>query len=424
MTTVSAENVPLAPLVEQVPRVNVARAAFFFGLVYFSQGICQVPALINQPLRQYLMHARGFTTTQVADFIFIVGLPWVIKPAYGLLSDFFPIFGYRRKSYLLLLNLMASAAFFCVSTIESVDMLLIMLTLTGVGVAASDVVVDAMMVQAGQQTGRNRLFQGAQWFSYYTAAIVSGLVGSAIIRAHGTPAGALRTAALIAMCVPFFVATLSWLFVKEPRAVRNVAEFKATSKALLFAFTDGRLWLIVVFLALLHFHPGVVTPLYVHLEKNVGLPHAFQAILDMSRSAGAAVGALVFMILMSGRMSMRMTAVIGIILGVLGWLGLLLIEGKSSAVAAYSFRGFSYMIMSLAQLALAAEVCPRRVEAVVFAALMSVNNLSMQYSDKIGAKLYDGVFQHRIEPLIWMSAAFTAVAIFLVPLLPRTREQR
>src|SRR5205085_6965477 len=138
--------------------------------------------------------------------LFVANLPWVIKPAYGLLSDFFPIFGYRRKSYLLLLNLLAAISFLLVAGIHSTGALLIMLTLTGVGVAASDVVVDAMMVQTGQETGRTRLFQSAQWFSLNLAAIFASLVGSWICaRWQAQPQSALRAAALIAMCVPFVV---------------------------------------------------------------------------------------------------------------------------------------------------------------------------------------------------------------------------
>lgn len=30
----------------------------------------------------------------------IVFIPWILKPIYGLISDSFPIFGYRRKPYL------------------------------------------------------------------------------------------------------------------------------------------------------------------------------------------------------------------------------------------------------------------------------------------------------------------------------------
>src|SRR3989442_15549074 len=45
---------------------------------------------------------RGLSAGQVADFFAITIIPWLIKPVYGLLSDFLPLFGYRRKSYLLL----------------------------------------------------------------------------------------------------------------------------------------------------------------------------------------------------------------------------------------------------------------------------------------------------------------------------------
>lgn len=38
----------------------------------------------------------------------ITTIPWVIKPLWGFISDTFPIFGYRRKSYLIILSLIHS----------------------------------------------------------------------------------------------------------------------------------------------------------------------------------------------------------------------------------------------------------------------------------------------------------------------------
>ena len=32
--------------------------------------------------------------------------PWVVKPVYGFLSDTVPIFGYRRRSYLIICGLL------------------------------------------------------------------------------------------------------------------------------------------------------------------------------------------------------------------------------------------------------------------------------------------------------------------------------
>src|SRR5689334_1673194 len=93
-----------------IPFFSIRRAAFYFGLVYFSQGICSLTTLLNQPLRMYLQHAVGLDAPQISSFLFIANTPWMIKPLYGLMSDFVPIFGYRRKSYLLILNLVAGLA--------------------------------------------------------------------------------------------------------------------------------------------------------------------------------------------------------------------------------------------------------------------------------------------------------------------------
>lgn len=407
--------------------MTVRQATFYFALVYFSQGICQIATLLNQPLRMYLQKVVHYNAQQVSQFIFITTIPWMIKPAYGLLSDFFPIFGYRRKSYLLLLNLVAALAFALVAGITTTPGLLIMLSMTGVGVAASDVVVDAMMVRAGQQTGRTRLFQSAQWFAISLAAILAGLLGAAIChRFAEQPASALRTAALIAMGVPCVVAVLTWFLVTDEPAQINLPEFIATGKALLGAFASGRLWLVVAFLFLTKFNPGIQTALYTHLEKRVGLSPAYLAILDTAYNVGQVLGSLLFMGLLSGRVSTRVSLAIGLLVGAAGLLPMLLIKGKTSATIAYGTWGTTDMIANLAMLTIAAEACPRRVEAVVFAALMSVINLSMSWSDVVGSKLYEnaGPLQHRMSPLIVASAILTAAGLLLVPVLPRRDDEQ
>jgi predicted MFS family arabinose efflux permease len=72
------------------------------------------------------------------------------------------------------------------------------------------------------------------------------------------------------------------------------------------------------------------------------------------------------------------------------------------------------MITQLAFLDLAAKSCPRRVEATFFALLMSVYNGGAQISQNIGGRLYDSF---GFTPLVLVSAAFTAAAWLLVPLV-------
>ena len=70
-----------------------------FRLVYGIEGVGQVDGLIAQPLSFYLKEVHGWTPLQVSAYLTIFNFPWIIKPIYGALSDFVPLFGYRRKLY-------------------------------------------------------------------------------------------------------------------------------------------------------------------------------------------------------------------------------------------------------------------------------------------------------------------------------------
>lgn len=85
---------------------------WFFALVYLVEGLGQIGGLISQPLNYYLKQVYGWTPLQITAYLTIFNIPWIIKPIYGLFSDFVPLFGYRRKSYLLLANCGAVVGFF------------------------------------------------------------------------------------------------------------------------------------------------------------------------------------------------------------------------------------------------------------------------------------------------------------------------
>jgi BT1 family len=88
-------------------------------------------------------------------------LPWLIKPLYGFASDTFPLFGYRRRSYLVLCGLLGSAAWCAMCGLHPDARLASALLLLGsAGVACSDVVVDSIVVEASR--GRPGSVAGAQ----------------------------------------------------------------------------------------------------------------------------------------------------------------------------------------------------------------------------------------------------------------------
>jgi MFS family permease len=150
----------------------------FFAVAYFSQGLAG--GLITQPLVHYLK-SLGMAADQVTQSLAMAAIPWLIKPLYGLVSDFVPFFGYRRKSYLVVVTTAATFAYLWLAKATAPTMILSILFLTTLATAAGDVLTDAIMVESGQRTGLIQQFQGQQWTSLNLAAITTGIVGGWLI---------------------------------------------------------------------------------------------------------------------------------------------------------------------------------------------------------------------------------------------------
>lgn len=92
-----------------------------------------------------LLHASP-ATLQV--FTSIAYLPWTLKPLYGFCSDTVPLFGRKRKSYLALAALIATACFALLSILPaSSSVWLVLSTTLAAAIALSDVVVDGLVVE-------------------------------------------------------------------------------------------------------------------------------------------------------------------------------------------------------------------------------------------------------------------------------------
>ena len=81
------------------------RLALIFAIVYFAQGMWYLP---NLPITFLLKDTFDLSAAQTATFFAITVIPWLIKPVYGLISDFLLLFGQRRKSYFLLTSGLAA----------------------------------------------------------------------------------------------------------------------------------------------------------------------------------------------------------------------------------------------------------------------------------------------------------------------------
>jgi MFS family permease len=408
---------PASPQLGDRPADKAAagRLLVFFALVYVVEGLGQVVGLIAQPLNYYLKQAEGWTPVQITAFVTLFNLPWIIKPLYGLISDFVPLFGYRRKSYLLLANAAAVGGFFCVTRLTEPSDLFIALMVTAYAMAISSTLCGAVLVENGQRLHASGVFVNQQWLWFNIAAMAAAILGGELVQ-HLTPAAALHGAAGVIALAPFAVIAGTLFLIPEQKVVANLQGMKATFQGLAASFKRRELWIIAVFLFLYYFSPGLSTPLYFTLTDGLKFSQAYIGILGSIASAGWVAGALLYRRLF-GELTLKTLLNLSIALGTVTTAAFLLLGGETSAAIIYFCSGFAAMLATVATVTLAADYCPPRAEGFAFAVLMSIINLATAVADNVGSFLYTHLFHRSLSPLIVISAAFTAFAFVLVPLL-------
>jgi MFS family permease len=389
---------------------------WFFALVYIVEGLGQVSGgLISQPLTYYLKQVHGWTPVQVTAFLTLFNLPWVIKPVYGLISDFLPLFGYRRKSYLLIANVAAIAGFFWATQIDTPSVLVFALMMTAYAMAISSTLCGAVLVQNGQKLQQSGRFVNQQWLWSNMAAMAAAIVGGQLVQ-RLPPGAALHAGAAIVGVTPFLVIIGTLLFVPEQKVDINLQGMRDTLDGLLAAFRRRELWIIAVFMFLYYFSPGFATPLYYHMTDNLKFSQAYIGILGSIACGGWVVGALLYKRFF-GDLSLKSLLNLSIAFGTVSTAAYLLLSTETSAAILNFCSGFSAMLATVATLTLAADYCPPRAEGFAFATLMSIINLATTLADNVGSFLYTHLFNSDLTPLVLVSAAFTAIAFALVPLL-------
>jgi len=326
------------------------------------------------------------------------------------LSDCVPLFGRRRKSYLLLTSSLAAGAGLAMGLAapHSYWWLVGLITVMGLGLAFTDVLVDALMVESGRPRGLTGAFQAVQWAAIYTAAVLVGELGGFLAERRSLSAAFVLAALfpLISFCMTLFV-------VHDPPARADRKAFRQTLAAVREAVGGRDLWIVAGFIFFWTFSPSFGPALLYYQTDALKFSQQFIGHLGALGSLAAVAGAIIYAPL-SRRVPLKRLINVSIGAGVAGLLAYLLYRGAWSAVVIDVVFGGVGMITHLAFLDLAAKACPRRVEATFFALLMSVFNAGNQSSQVVGGYLYDGL---GYTALVLISAAFTAVGWFLVPLV-------
>jgi predicted MFS family arabinose efflux permease len=262
--------------------------------------------------------------------------------------------------------------------------LLCLLLLPTVGVAFSDVVVDALMVEKGQPRGLTGRLQSVQWAAMYAATIVAALTGGYL-----SSRGLQTTAFLICAAVTLLTFLLAWAFVREERQPAHAGgDLRWAALQLGQTVKTPAVLAAGAFLFLWSFNPFSTSVLYLHMTRDLQMDEQFYGVTVSFLSVGAILASVSYGFYCR-RVPLRWLIHGAIVLGIVATLAYWGLSGTKSALAISVLVGFAYMTGSLVQYDLAARACPLASAGTTFALLLSISNLSYSSSEWLGGHLFD-----------------------------------
>ena len=348
----------------------------------------------------------------MASFFFWCGLAWYAKPFAGILTDAFPLFGTRRRHYLLVSSALASASWIGMNFVpHKYEALLWGAMIVNLFMVMASTVTGAFLVESGQSLGATGRLTAFRMFAYNFCTLVQGPLGGLL--ATGGFMWATGTNAAVGLSI----FPIAYIFLRERPIVNRLGSeaFHNAGQQLVTIARSRNLWMALLFIALFYFAPGFSTPLF--YKQTDELHFSKQSIGNLSVFSGfCAILATVVYGRFIKRIQIRTLLLTGIATAAVGTLFYLFYSTWTHAVLIESEYGFFFGLAEVALLDLAARATPPGCEGLGYSLIISFRNVAYFGADILGSYLADHNWP--FANLVYLNAGTTAIVLLLLPLLP------
>lgn len=153
----------------------------------------------NLALTFFFKDTLKLTPSQISLIYSIYVIPDIIQPLFGLISDFFPICGYRRKIYIILSGLIQAVNWYFLPYLKSKFLSIIDTTIAFTFLTFSCILLDAINIESSQKSGKK-----INKFSTFSLIKNIGMVVCAIIRSYAIQSFSIENIFKINGLISFF----------------------------------------------------------------------------------------------------------------------------------------------------------------------------------------------------------------------------
>ncbi len=250
--------------------------------------LSQPQVLARIPLQNLLKNELHVDRAANAAFFFWAGLAWYFKPFAGIFTDAFPIFGSRRKSYLLISTSLAVAGWVWLEfTPHAYGKLLLVCIVINAFMVVASTVVGGYMVEIAQATaGSGRLTAIRQLVSQACFIFIGPTAGFLASIAFGWTAAACGG-------VMFLLVPATIFFLHEKRIRINSRQLLDNAGKQLANIASAKtMWAAAGLMALFYAAPGFSTALFYKQQNELHMNTQAQGLLQLIAGITGVVAAL------------------------------------------------------------------------------------------------------------------------------------
>jgi hypothetical protein len=375
--------------------------------------LAQPQVLGRIPLQNLLKNQLHVDRAANAAFFFWMGLAWYFKPFFGIITDAFPLFGSRRKSYMIIGATLATVSWAALYfTPHQYNRLLWTCIAINLFMMCTSTVVGGYMVEAAQaNSGSGRLTSVRNFIEQFSWIVTGPTAGYLASIAFGWTTAACGS-------IMFLVVPGAVWFIQEQRKRIDAKELLDQAGTQLVRIANAKtMWAAAGFMALFYCAPGLSTATFYKQQNDLHLSTQGQGYLVFLSGIFGVLAATLYGVFGARRFTLRTLLLWSVAFGTLANLGYLFYSSVGNARVIDSFNGFGYTLAEVAMMDLAVRATPSGSEGLGFSLMMSVRNFTLFGSDWFGSKLIETYHMH-YNTLVIANAATSLIVVPLVLLLP------
>lgn len=370
------------------------------------------------PLRFVLKDEVHLSAAMLSSFFAIGHASNYVKPLAGVMTDSIPLCGTRRRHYLLF-SLLSTGAFWILLSLvpRTYAWMLPVYAVMYIGVVFTSSTLGGVMVEAGSHFRAAGRLTAQRIGMFKLAEIMGGPIGG-YLATFPFVVPACLGAALHLGLIPFLMRYLP----SEPTARLDRGVWQEVARQGRVLLHSRTLLGAAGMIFLLAAAPGLNTPLFFYQTNTLGFSKQFVGFLSLIGAAAGIVTAALYYPACR-RFNLRTLVAVSIVLHTLGALCYLGYKSENSAMVIAAIWGATHTMAMLPVYDIALRATPRGSEAIGYALMMSMWNLTNAFADVTGSFIFDFLGRD-LTPLIWIDAMTTLVVIVAVPFMPRALSSR